>query len=214
MGDKERKEVTVEVVVGDYRYTLPREMSELDDFVLKFVRILNDLNINYAVVSGYVAILFGRSRLSEDIDVLVKKMDYGAFLKLWNSLSNDFWCIITDDPENAYKRYLLSNTAIRFALKGEVIPNIEIKFPKTEMENWVIENTVDVKVGDERISVSNIEAQIAFKLYLGSEKDIEDAIHLYTLFREGLDEKLLQKFINALNVNSVARRYLYGLTGN
>jgi len=206
----ERKEVLVEVVVGDYRYTLPREMSELDEFVMKFVKTVNDLDINYAVVSGYVAILFGRSRLSEDIDILVEKMNYGEFLKLWNSLSEDFWCIITDDPENAYKRYLLSNTAIRFALKDEVIPNIKIKFPKTEMEEWVIENTIEAMVGNERIKVSNIEAQIAFKLYLGSEKDIEDAIHLYSLFKEGLNEKLLQKFINALNMEHVARRYLYG----
>ena len=174
------------------------------------MKIVNDLDINYAVVSGYVAILFGRSRLSEDIDILVEKMNYGEFLKLWNSLSEDFWCIITDDPENAYKRYLLSNTAIRFALKDEVIPNIELKLPKTEMEEWVIENAIEAMVGNERIKVSNIEAQIAFKLYLGSEKDIEDAIHLYSLFKEGLNEKLLQKFINALNMEHVARRYLYG----
>ena len=214
MKDEKNKEKIIEIVVGNYRYTLPRELGELDEFVLKFVKVLNKLNVNYAVVSGYVAILFGRSRLSEDIDILVEKLNYKEFRELWKSLLDDFWCIITDDPTNAYENYLLSSTAIRFALKGEVIPNIEIKFPKTEMEKWVIKNAIEVKVGEQRIKISNIEAQIAFKLYLGSEKDIEDAIHLYSFFKEGLNKNMLEKFIKILKVEKLARRYLYGSARN
>jgi len=37
-----------------------KELNSLDKFTIKFTSILNKLNINYVVVSGYVSILFGR----------------------------------------------------------------------------------------------------------------------------------------------------------
>ena len=47
----------------DYRekISLKKPLNELDTFVIDFISILNDMNITYVVVSGYVAILFGRN---------------------------------------------------------------------------------------------------------------------------------------------------------
>ena len=36
--------------------------NQIDDFVVDFTTILNDNRIDYVIVSGYVALLFGRSR--------------------------------------------------------------------------------------------------------------------------------------------------------
>ena len=38
-----------------------------------------------------------------------------------------------------------------------------------------------VKLGKEKINISPIELQIAYKIYLGSDKDYEDARYLYLL---------------------------------
>ena len=38
-------------------------VNRLDEFVLKFTSILDNMKINYVIVSGYVAIVFGRSSL-------------------------------------------------------------------------------------------------------------------------------------------------------
>ncbi len=202
------EESEIKISVGKYDYTFYRELNELDCFTLKFVQILNEMGINYVVVSGYVSILFGRSRLSEDIDVLIERLDFPEFLKLWNALSNEFWCIITSKPEDAYHNYILNQTAIRFALKDKIIPNIELKFPKTSLDEWVLNNAISATVDGQKIRISNIEIQIAFKLYLSTEKDIEDAKHLYEMFKEAIDENLLGKFIRMLNVDNLARRYL------
>ena len=51
---------------------LDRELSDLDKFTLNFVRILSKY-AKYVVVSGYVSILFGRARSSEDIDIRMKQ---------------------------------------------------------------------------------------------------------------------------------------------
>lgn len=41
---------------------LERELSMLDKFVIGFTRLLEKHGVRYVVVSGYVAIVFGRSR--------------------------------------------------------------------------------------------------------------------------------------------------------
>ena len=43
--------------------------------------------------------------------------------------------------------------------------------------------------------------------FLGSEKDIEDAKHLYNLFKDNLDTKLLD-FLRKLNKEKEFNRYL------
>jgi hypothetical protein len=51
---------------------IEKEPSELDELVLDVTAILDDVSVEYAVVSGYVAVLLGRSRATEDIDVIVE----------------------------------------------------------------------------------------------------------------------------------------------
>ena len=49
---------------------IDRELSELDIFTLDFINVLKKYT-KYVLVSGYVSILLGRSRASEDIDVII-----------------------------------------------------------------------------------------------------------------------------------------------
>lgn len=60
-------------------------LTLLDQFVLDFIRILEPVT-PYVIVSGYVAILFGRSRGTEDVDILVPSLEKEAFQKLHDAL--------------------------------------------------------------------------------------------------------------------------------
>jgi len=51
---------------------LNRELSNLDKLVLNFVKILEKYT-DYIIVSGYVSIILGRARATEDVDVFIKK---------------------------------------------------------------------------------------------------------------------------------------------
>lgn len=68
-----RKIEAMEIKVSKNRIKLNKELNDLDTFVIDFVKILDKSKIKYVLVSGYVSILFGRSRSSEDIDIIVKK---------------------------------------------------------------------------------------------------------------------------------------------
>jgi uncharacterized protein (DUF1330 family) len=52
----------LEVVYHGSTVVLERELSMLDKFVIGFTRLLEKHGVRYVVVSGYVAIVFGRSR--------------------------------------------------------------------------------------------------------------------------------------------------------
>lgn len=187
---------------------LDKELNELDLLAVDFAKVLEKNRISYALVSGYVAILFGRNRSSEDIDMLAKRMSERRFLNLWESLKKNFTCITTNDPKNAYKNYLMANTAIRFSRKGQFIPNMELKFPKMDLDEWVIKHAKKVILKNHTMRISPIELQISYKLLLGSNKDIEDARYLYNIFKETLDTGLLKQFLKNLDKEDRYSKYI------
>ncbi len=77
---------------------LEKELNNLDKLVIDFVNILKNYS-EYVLVSGYVSILFGRSRISEGIDLLIPKMNFEKFIQLYNSLKEKFWCINVDNKD-------------------------------------------------------------------------------------------------------------------
>ena len=184
-----------------------RELSELDKFVFRFVDILEELKIDYVIVSGYVSILLGRTRATEDVDILIEKINLRKFRDFYNSVyNNKMWILNEVKLDKAYSM-LEDGLAIRIAEKNEVIPNIELKFAKENLDNVAIKTRIKTKVNNKAISISNIELQIAFKFYLGTQKDIEDAIHLYELFKDRLDNKLMKEFAEKLDAVNAMKKY-------
>lgn len=187
-----------------------RELSNLDKLVLKFTHILNKQKIDYVLISGYVAILFGRSRNTEDIDLFIEKMPLQKFLTFWNAVYEDsFECINESNPVDAYNYYLNDGLALRFALKGTFIWNFEVKFPKTKSDFYSLEHKIVVEFNGEQIVTSELELQIAYKLYLGSDKDFEDARHLYNVFKAHLGINLLTRHISEFKMEKQAERILW-----
>jgi len=187
-----------------------RGLSNLDKLVIKFTKILAGEKIDYVIISGYIAILFGRSRHTEDVDIFIQELPFEKFVHFWNALEESgFECINSSNPKDAYYDFLKEMLAIRFAEKGTIIPNFEIKFPKTKYNIYSMKNKVEVFISSETLMTSEIELQIAFKLYLGSEKDFEDARHLYKVFKGNLNIGLLQKHISELKVEKKAEKVLW-----
>jgi hypothetical protein len=191
----------MEFELKDNELVFERELSNLDKLVLKFIKLLDDQGIKHVIISGYVAIFFGRSRETEDVDLFIEEIDLEQMKLFWKALDEaGFECINAFTPEEALG-HLKDNVAIRLALKGTWIPNFEVKFPETELNQYSLDNALSVKLNKKyHLNISILELQIPFKLYLGSEKDIEDAIHLWTLFKNKLNLNLFNKFVEKLNV--------------
>jgi hypothetical protein len=178
----------------------------LDGFVLDFVKVLEQY-VDYVIVRGYVVILFGRARGTEDIDTIIKYMEEPSFVSLYNTLTEKGYFFLNPEEVNGLYEMLGEGLGIRIAKKGTVIPNIELKFVKDDYDAYSIENRVRIVMDQSHLFVSPIELQIPYKLYLGSEKDIEDAVYLWDIFEETLDMSILKRFMEGLQV----RGDLYGI---
>lgn len=173
---------------------IDRELSDLDKFTLDFVKILKK-HTKYVIVSGYVAILLGRARASEDVDIIILRIGSSTFKPLYNDLKkNNFYCLNAEEEKTVYS-YLEDNLAVRFAKIDSMIPNIEMKCTKNEFDKIALEKTIDVIIKNETLHISHLELQIAFKEeVLKSPKDMEDAEHIKDVAKEYLDNKLIQEY--------------------
>ncbi len=176
--------------------SLDKELNELDRFVIDFVELLE--NHEYVVVSGYVSILFGRSRGSEDIDLLLAELSEEEFSVLFNKLIERFDCI-NCGVDKAYSS-IAQGMALRFARKGQVIPNMEVKFGKSAAGLAALHGKIKVQVQEKLLFISPIELQIVYKkLCLKSDKDVEDARHLEILFKDKLSREKLNNYEFLIN---------------
>ena len=117
-------------------------------------------------------------------------------------------CINAFSAKEAYHSYLLEGIPIRFSKKNEFIPNFEIKFPKIELDKWTLSERKKVIINNYELFISPIELEIPYKLYLGSDKDIEDARFLYKIFKNYLDVSLLNEFNQKLKTNKLFIRFI------
>jgi hypothetical protein len=173
--------------------------TTLDRFVTEFTKLLEGY-VDYVIVSGYVVILFGRARGTEDTDTIIKHIDRDMFTSFYQRLRRARYYFLNPEDVNGLYEMLEEGLGVRIAKEDTIIPNIELKCVKDDFDNYAIDNRLEVVLGEEHLFISPIELQIPYKLYLGSDKDIEDAIYLWDIFKGKIEVNRLRGFMKALNV--------------
>jgi hypothetical protein len=181
--------------------------SELDKLVFEFVSILESERIKYVIVSGYVAILMGRSRGTDDIDFFIEKLGGERFAKFYSRLEKSgFWVFNAEGRDDAFDM-LTKHEGPRFAKKGDTVPNFELKFPESKIAETCLNNPLKATINGKTLLISSFEIQVPFKVKLGSDKDIEDATHIYQLFKENINKDLMNGFSKELGVEKKMIEY-------
>lgn len=165
----------------------------LDKFCIKFCDII-EKHCKYIIVSGFVAISSGRSRATEDIDLIFERLDLNKLADLHSDLMNNgFVCMQSDSIEEIFS-YLDEGMAVRYTLRDKPLPEMEIKFAKDMLDNYQIQTRVKLPLTGLDIWFSSISMNIAFKEeFLKSEKDLKDAEHLRKIYPELVDEQEISK---------------------
>lgn len=176
-----------------------REPNDLDDLAVRFSNILDEVGIDHVFVSGYVAILTGRARATEDIDVLLEITTSERIDELVAKLEDTgMWGPAM--PLSAMEEMLEDN--IWIARDGEMVPHLEAKFVDDEYDRASLDNRITAKLTsiDAELPIGPLELQVAYKLYLGTPKDFEDAVHVYSLFEQSLSTPELERWVTKLGV--------------
>jgi len=170
-----------------------KDKNILDEFCIKFCKIL-EKHCRYIIVSGFVAISSGRTRGTEDIDMIIPRLEKHLFINLHNDLiKNNFVCMQSSNPEEIYD-YLTDKTSVRYTLEDKPLPEMEIKFAKDELDEYQLKTRTKLPLTGLDLWFSSINGNIAFKEeYLKSDKDLEDARHLRLVYEEQVDEKEINR---------------------
>ncbi len=80
----------------------------LDEFCESFCKII-EKHCKYIVVFGFLAIASGRTRGTEDIDMIIERVDPGKFHSIFSELTESgFVCMQSSTPKEVYD-YLKDN---------------------------------------------------------------------------------------------------------
>lgn len=193
--------------IGKDIYLRDKELNNLDRLVLDFVHLID---FDYVIVSGYVAILFGRSRTTEDIDLFIKPRSEDEFCRFCERLKDSgFNLMNADDPVDAYD--LLEEKASLRVMHGDsIFPNFELKLPSSTIAKISMEEKIRVVLDESSLYISPLELQIPYKLYLGSDKDFDDARHLYRFLKDYLDIDRFKYFLREMKINKGTVKRILG----
>lgn len=173
---------------------LDKETNELDKFVFRFIKIL-EKHTDYVIVSGYITIILGRNRGTDDVDIIIPRVDKVKLGLLYNDLiRNGYWCLNSGDIDDLY-HILTNKSSIRFAIEPSVSPNMEVKFTKDEYDLIALKEPVIIKINEKSLKTSFLELQIAYKEeVLKSNKDLEDARFLRDISKGFVDDRLIREY--------------------
>ncbi|MBS3109847.1 hypothetical protein J4227_04945 [Candidatus Woesearchaeota archaeon] len=178
-----------------------KKRNILDKFCIDFCRVV-ERHCKYIIVSGFVAIASGRSRGTEDIDMIIEKITAKKFGILHRDLERKgFECVQSEDAAEIFD-YLLGGNSIRYIKRKILVPEMEVKFAKDIIDAYQISTRQKIKFTGLPVWFSSVNANIAFKEeYLKSDKDMSDAKHLRIVYSDDIDEDEIGK------IKSMIRRY-------
>ena len=184
-----------------------KELNNLDRLVLDFISLID---FDYVIVSGYVAILFGRSRTTEDIDLFINPRSKEEFYSFCRALEkHGFNLLNAADAKEAYD-LLKEGISLRVIQGKEVFPNFELKLTSSQLSKTSMSERIKVVLEEGQLYISPLELQIAYKLYLGSDKDFEDARHLYRFLKDYLDVDKLKYFLKEMKIRRSITKEILG----
>jgi len=179
------------------------EKNILDDFCTKFCSIV-EKHCKYIVVSGFVAISSGRTRATEDIDLIIEKLNLEKFKNLHADLIKSGFVCMQSDSFNEVFGYLDDKTSVRYTYRDQPLPEMEIKFAKDDLDKLQLNTRIKLPLTDVDVWFSSISMNIAFKEeLLKSDKDLKDAEHLRKIYPEMVNEheiREIKKMIRRLRL--------------
>ena|SRR3989344_2193267 len=166
------------------------DKSLLDKFAEEFCALVEN-HTKYMIVSGFSAIASGRTRGTEDIDMIISEISEDKFLKMHEDfIQGGFECMQSANPKRIFDDYLKKGISVRYVWKEKFLPEMEIHFVKDKIDEYQMKKRIKMDLTGLNVWFAPIEGNIAFKEeWLKTDKDLEDAKHLRIVYAEKIDEE-------------------------
>jgi len=124
---------------------------------IAFSEVLGRFDIEHVYIAGYVSILAGRARSTEDVDVLIEPIDEATAVELAETLDDEgFWGPAM--PLTSMYEMLDNGDNIWDAPEDQVTPHLEVKFTRDQFDRASLENAITARIGGEAIPIGPLRA--------------------------------------------------------
>ena len=162
---------------------------------------LNDKKVPYVIVGGISVIAWGRSRTTDDIDIILdhRLLNINDFVSYLTE--NNFFADIDD-----FQGFNSKDHCTIFFKDG--LFRIDIIGIYNQDNQTSVDNAVLIEFYNVKIRIDNPESLIAHKLLFSSDQDIEDAYAILIRLDNKIDKELLLWYAERLNVVEKLKKLL------
>lgn len=162
----------------------------ITSLIKRIARRLEDAGLPYMIIGGQAVLLYGRARLTRDIDITLG-VDTDQFARVEQVCKN-----LDLEP--------LASRPRDFALKTKVLPvedrdskvRVDFVFSFTPYEAQAIERANEVLVEECPVRFASCEDVVIHKMVAGRPVDQEDVRHLLAKNRESIDVDYLRRWLS------------------
>jgi predicted nucleotidyltransferase len=174
----------------------------VEKLLKRIARRLDEDKIPYMVIGGQAVLVYGRPRLTRDIDITLG-IDTDDFVLVEKACKKLNLKILPEKPEE-------------FARDTRVLPVEEVKskirvdfvFSFSECEKQALERTRNVLIGDYSVKFASCEDVIIHKMVAGRAVDEEDVRSILIKNKGAIDLKYVKKWLSEFSRQSEHKRIL------
>ena len=177
----------------------------IEKLIKQIARHLDSLKVPYMIIGGQAVLLYGRPRLTRDIDITL-------------GIDSDKLELVEGLCEKMKLRILVENPK-DFAQETKVLPaeepnskvRIDFIFSFTPYESQAIKNAKRILVDDYQVKFASCEDIIIHKMVAGRAIDEEDVKSILAKNKDTIDfkytEKWLSEFCNVTGHEGILERF-------
>ncbi|MGE5293827.1 MAG: nucleotidyl transferase AbiEii/AbiGii toxin family protein [Solirubrobacterales bacterium] len=162
----------------------------LAKLIRRVAEALDQAEIPYMIIGGQAVLLYGRPRLTRDIDITLG-IDTDDFLRLSSVCGELDLRILPESPLDFVQR-----TRVLPAEEPESRIRVDFIFSFSEYERQAIDRAKQVAMDDYPVRFASCEDIIIHKMVASRAVDIEDVRHLLVKNRQQLDYDYLRHWLS------------------
>lgn len=162
----------------------------IEDLIKKIARHLDRRKISYMIIGGQAVLLYGRPRLTRDIDITLG-VDTDAFASIEQVCKELRLRPLVENP-----RDFAHDTKVLPAQELDSKIRIDFIFSFTPYEAQAIANAKQVLIGDYPVRFASCEDVVIHKMVAGRAIDEEDVKSILARNRDGIDSAYIKKWLS------------------
>jgi len=171
-----------------------------DKILCDIAQALQNQQIDYMIIGGQAALVYGVTRFTQDIDITLG-LGVENYLQIEKLVADQNYFIRTGDPENFVKR-----TMVLPVQDKKTGINIDFIFSFSAFGKKALSRAIPVQINNISVRYVSLEDLIIHKLIAGRPRDIEDVISII-LHNPNFDCNYIENWLKEFD-KSLAEDYI------